>query len=65
MNSNDLQALRKRINGHAEDLNALDQFFLTFLKKTTQQFHKTFMTLNNHHLAIKMLPKPFVAFIKD
>ena len=34
-----------------------------FLKQKTQKFHKTFMTINNHHLTVKMLTSTFAAYI--
>ena len=50
----DLQALKSRINGHHEDLDV----------QTNQGLCKMTMTLNIHHLAIKICTKAFISYTK-
>ena len=44
-----------------QKLALLDRNLWNFLTATNEQFYRMTVTLNNHHLVIKMLTKPFTA----
>ena len=59
-----IQALKTRIYPHYYDFDILDKKFQHFLDNDKQELYRITMTLNNHHLAIKMLTKSFTACMK-
>ena len=58
------QDLKNRINGHDKGLDILDQNIQKHLTMTNDKLYKKAKTLNNHHLAIKMITKAFTACTK-
>ena len=52
------------INGHNEDLDILNRTIHNFLTMKNNTFYKTTMTLNNHHLVIKMVTEALMEYIE-
>ena len=57
-----LQSLKTRINRHDEDSEIMDRNLQYFLKVTNSKLYRMTMTINSHHLSIKMLTKVFRAY---